>query len=93
MLCVKWTSPPFLKGAYGGAVFINDMEVFEHEISDITAKVGFVFENPFSQMTGAKLTVYDEIAFGLENMGVPREEMHGRIKESMQLLRYLSIKR
>ena len=48
----------------------------EHEISDITAKVGLVFDNPFSQMTGAKFTVYDEIAFGLENLGIPREEMH-----------------
>ncbi|HEX5564706.1 MAG TPA: ATP-binding cassette domain-containing protein, partial [Sporosarcina sp.] len=36
--------------------------------------------------TGAKFTVYDEIAFGLENQGVPREVMHERIQESMKLL-------
>ena len=78
--------PHFFKGAYGGDVFINDMDVLGHEISAITAKVGLVFENPFSQMTGAKFTVYDEIAFGLENLGIPRDEMHRRIKESMQFL-------
>ena len=78
--------PHFFKGAYGGDVFIGDMDVLAHEISDITAKVGLVFENPFSQMTGAKFTVYDEIAFGLENLGIPRDEMHRRIKESMQFL-------
>ncbi|MBO0589575.1 energy-coupling factor transporter ATPase [Sporosarcina sp. E16_8] len=78
--------PHFFKGAYGGDVFIGDMDVLTHEISDITAKVGLVFENPFSQMTGAKFTVYDEIAFGLENLGIPRDEMHRRIKESMQFL-------
>jgi energy-coupling factor transport system ATP-binding protein len=78
--------PHFFKGAYGGDVFIGDMDVLGHEISDITAKVGLVFENPFSQMTGAKFTVYDEIAFGLENLGIPRDEMHRRIKESMQFL-------
>ena len=78
--------PHFFKGAYGGDVFIGEMEVFTHDISDITAKVGLVFENPFSQMTGAKFTVYDEIAFGLENLGIPREEMHERIQESMRLL-------
>lgn len=78
--------PHFFKGAYGGSVFIGDMEVYTHEISDITAKVGLVFENPFSQMTGAKFTVYDEIAFGLENLGVPRDEMHRRIQECMEQL-------
>ncbi|WP_203245885.1 ABC transporter ATP-binding protein [Sporosarcina beigongshangi] len=78
--------PHFFKGAYGGNVFIDEMEVFTHTISDVTAKVGLVFENPFSQMTGAKFTVYDEIAFGLENLGIPREEMHKRIQESMRLL-------
>ena len=78
--------PHFFKGAYGGDIFIGEMEVFTHDISDITATVGLVFENPFSQMTGAKFTVYDEIAFGLENLGIPREEMHERIQESMHLL-------
>ncbi|KAA0966845.1 ATP-binding cassette domain-containing protein [Sporosarcina sp. ANT_H38] len=78
--------PHFFKGSYGGDVFIGDMNVFTHEISAITAKVGLVFENPFSQMTGAKFTVYDEIAFGLENLGLPRDEMHARINESMQFL-------
>ncbi|MGG0669554.1 energy-coupling factor transporter ATPase [Lederbergia citrisecunda] len=78
--------PHFFKGAYGGDVYIGDMDVLSHDISEITASVGLVFENPFSQMTGAKFTVYDEIAFGLENQGVPRDVMHGRIRESMQLL-------
>ncbi|MFD1928557.1 ABC transporter ATP-binding protein [Sporosarcina siberiensis] len=78
--------PHFFKGAYGGNVFIGNMEVYTQEISDITAKVGLVFENPFSQMTGAKFTVYDEIAFGLENLGVPRDEMHRRIQECMHQL-------
>ena len=78
--------PHFFKGAYGGDVFIRDMDVLSHDISEITASVGLVFENPFSQMTGAKFTVYDEIAFGLENQGVPREVMHERIRESMKLL-------
>ncbi|WHT50006.1 hypothetical protein QNH10_18290 [Sporosarcina thermotolerans] len=78
--------PHFFKGAYGGDVLIGDMDILSHEISDIAAKVGLVFENPFSQMTGAKFTVYDEIAFGLENYGVPRDEMRKRIEKTMQLL-------
>ena len=36
--------------------------------------VGLAFQNPFNQISGAKYTVFEEIAFGLENNGVPREE-------------------
>lgn len=79
--------PHFFKGSYGGNVFIGDLEVYTHSMSEITARVGLVFENPFSQMTGAKYTVYDEIAFGLENIGVPREEMHRRIQQCMKQLK------
>ncbi|MFD1204740.1 ABC transporter ATP-binding protein [Sporosarcina contaminans] len=84
--------PHFFKGCYGGNVYVDGMDVLSHDISDITAKVGLVFENPFSQMTGAKFTVYDEIAFGLENSGVSRKEMHERIQESMKLLDIESLK-
>src|SRR5699024_11554054 len=46
--------PHFFKGAYGGKVFIDDLEVRQVQIEDVVAKVGLVFENPFSQMTGSK---------------------------------------
>lgn len=84
--------PHFFKGAYGGRVFIDDLEVIESEVSDISMKAGLVFENPFSQMTGSKYTVFEEIAFGLENMGVAREDMVSRIEESLRLLDIVHIK-
>ena len=40
----------------------------------------------FPQITGSKFTVIDEIAFGLENMGIEREEMSTRIEASLKLL-------
>ncbi len=87
-LCYTLTGliPHFFKGSYGGNVFINDMEVWKHEVHEISASIGLVFENPFSQMSGAKQTVYDEIAFGLENRGVPRAEIHARVEDCMQQL-------
>ena len=45
-----------------------------------------VFQNPFNQVTGSKLSVYEEIAFGLENFGIPRDEMKRRIDDSLELL-------
>lgn len=84
--------PHFFKGAYGGKVSIDQLEVRKHEISELIAKVGLVFENPFSQMTGSKYTVFEEIAFGLENLGVERAEMVRRIEESLHLLDIEAIK-
>ncbi len=47
--------------------------------------MGLVFANPFNQITGARFTVREEIAFGLENLGVPREEMDARVADAMAL--------
>lgn len=78
--------PHFYQGAYGGRVVVDGLEVDKSEICDIAVKVGIVFQNPFTQVTGSKLTVYEEIAFGLENMGVIRDEMKKRIDYSLKLL-------
>lgn len=78
--------PYFYHGAYGGKVIVDGMEVGKADISQLVSKVGIVFQNPFTQVTGSKLTVYEEIAFGLENMGVPRNEMRKRIDHSLELL-------
>ena len=78
--------PNFFRGAYGGKVLVDDVEVRNVEVDELCQKVGMVFQNPFNQVTGAKLTVYEEIAFGLENFGIPRDEMKKRIDDSLELL-------
>lgn len=78
--------PHFYRGAYGGKVLIDGKEVLKSDISELALKVGMVFQNPFTQVTGAKLTVYEEIAFGLENMGLSRNEMIDRIDYALSLL-------
>jgi energy-coupling factor transport system ATP-binding protein len=78
--------PHFFKGAYGGQVLIDGLEVGKSDIRDTVSKVGFVFQDPFTQVTGSKLTVQEEIAFGLENMGISRKEMMNRIDEVLNLL-------
>ena len=78
--------PTFYRGAYGGKIWVDDIEVAKSSISSVCRKIGIVFQNPFNQVTGSKLTVYEEIAFGLENMGLPKEEMIKRIDYSLNLL-------
>jgi len=87
-LCQALTGliPYFYHGAYGGRVIVDGIEVGKADISQLVSKVGIVFQNPFTQVTGSKLTVYEEIAFGLENMGVSRDEMRKRIDYSLKLL-------
>ncbi|MDR2649638.1 MAG: energy-coupling factor ABC transporter ATP-binding protein [Clostridiales bacterium] len=88
-LCQALTGlvPHFYRGAYGGHVTVDGMEVMSSSISEIAVKVGIVFQNPFTQVTGAKETVYDEVAFGLENLGLPRGEIITRADAALKLLR------
>ena len=93
-LCLALTGliPHFFNGAYGGKVLIDGFEVKTSTITDLSQKVGLVFDNPFTQMTASKYTVYDEIAFGLENMGVSREEMIERVDWSLKMMGIENIK-
>lgn len=56
-----------------GEVYINSLLLNEESVWNIRRLVGMVFQNPDNQFVGA--TVGDDVAFGLENRGVPREEM------------------
>lgn len=68
-----------------GSVFVEGIELTKDTIWDIRKRVGMVFQNPDNQFVGT--TVRDDVAFGLENNGVPREEMIKRISESIQRVR------
>lgn len=64
-----------------GEIWIDGMKSSEETIADIRKKVSIVFQNPDNQFVGS--TVADDIAFGLENRQVPREEMIARVATSM----------
>ena len=68
--------PQFFKGAYGGTSDDSVIRRLQRRRYPGCARtVGLVFQNPFNQLSGAKETVFEEIAFGLQNFGVPAEEM------------------
>ena len=78
--------PQFYNGAYGGRVLIDGVPAESTPISELCCKVGLVFQNPFNQLSGAKDNVYEEVAFGMQNLGVPRAEMHRRTENALKLL-------
>ena len=77
--------PHFFKGEISGSVEVAGMESSKSTLDEWILNVGLAFQNPFNQISGAKYTVFEEIAFGLENTGVPREEMKSRVEEAMKL--------
>ncbi|MFT8390162.1 MAG: ABC transporter ATP-binding protein [Sporolactobacillus sp.] len=84
--------PHFFKGAYGGSVQIGDLTIRTSKMGLIVRKVGLVFQNPFNQITGARETVVEELAFGLENLGIQRYEMEQRIDRVIDLLHIHSLR-
>lgn len=73
--------PHFYRGRLTGSIQVAGIDIAGSSLAELSGTVGLVFSNPFNQITGARFTVRDEVAFGLENMAVPREEMHARIDE------------
>src|SRR5690625_1594597 len=67
-----------------GEILINGEQVTEETIWDIRQEVGMVFQNPDNQFVGT--TVRDDIAFGMENRGFPREKMLERIDKTLAVV-------
>lgn len=77
--------PHFFKGEITGTVEVAGNESSKSNLHEWVLNVGLAFQNPFNQISGAKYTVFEEIAFGLENIGVPREEMKPRVEDALKL--------
>ena len=78
--------PQFYNGAYGGRVLVDGLHAESVPVGEMCEHVGLVFQNPFNQLSGAKDTVYGEVAFGLQNLGVEREEMKNRVERVLKQL-------
>lgn len=76
--------PHFYGGDLTGRVQVDGTDVATQEIGDLAGTVGFVFQNPFTQMSGVARTVFGEIAFGLENLGVAPLEIHERVERVLE---------
>ena len=77
--------PKFYKGDMTGEVYIKGKNIADMDVGSIALDVGFVFQNPFTQISGIAATVYEELAYGLENMGVESSEIERRVEEIMKL--------
>lgn len=84
---IRGIIPDFVQGQISGDIVIDNKNIDDIERGEMAELVGFVFQNPFSQISGVKKTVFEEIAYGLENLGVPREEIRQRVTDVIKLLK------
>ena len=76
--------------ASSGEIYIDGQLLTEKTVYEARRKVGMVFQNPDNQFVGT--TVEDDIAFGLENIGMPRDEMIQKINASLEMVRMTKFK-
>lgn len=82
---IRGFAPSFYKGELKGDVLINGLATTDYEEGQLALTIGYVFQNPFNQISGVKDTVFEEVAFGLENFGVPVDEIERRVIDIMEL--------
>lgn len=83
--------PHFSGGAFGGSVRVGEMDTRRHGPRDLGSMVGFVFQDPESQLVTDQ--VDREIAFGLEQRGIDRPTMRRRVEEVLDLLGIAHLRR
>lgn len=76
--------------AESGEIYIDGKQLTRETIWEIRSKIGIVFQNPDNQFVGA--TVEDDVAFGLENQGIPRGEMLQRVEKAIDQVGMLEFK-
>ena len=77
--------------AESGEIVIDGQRLTEENVWNIRRQIGMVFQNPDNQFVGA--TVEDDVAFGLENQGLSRQEMKKRVEEALDLVGMLDFKK
>jgi energy-coupling factor transporter ATP-binding protein EcfA2 len=78
--------PRVVRATVGGSVTIAGVDSHVADAGRLLGRVGIVFATPANQLSASKLTVREELAFGLENLGVPRIEMDPRIDAVLERL-------
>ena len=81
--CFNGLIPHFYGGKLEGEITVCGLRVREHPTYEIAQHVGMVFQNPENQLFA--LSVEKDVAFGLENLGVPREEIRRRVDWALKI--------
>ncbi len=76
--------PQFYGGEFSGKVLVYGVDTRESSVKELARIVGLVFQNPENQIVN--MTVEEEVAFGLENLGLPDDEIRDRLEYALRMM-------
>lgn len=79
-------APHFFGGRLRGELTVFGIDTRQQKVAERSKRVGLLFQNPFTQISGARERVSEEVAFGPECHGLPADEVEVRVKEALQLV-------
>lgn len=79
--------PHYFVGKKAGEIIIDGLKTETSTIAELSTRIGLVFQNPFNQLSYTAGTVAEELAYGLGNRGIAREEMHQKVDYVAKLMR------
>jgi energy-coupling factor transport system ATP-binding protein len=82
---IRGFAPAWYRGKLEGEVLIGGRPTTSYGPGELSLRIGYVFQNPFTQISGVKDTVFEEVAFGLENFGIPPDEIEERVTDVMEM--------
>ncbi|MCC6500539.1 MAG: ABC transporter ATP-binding protein [Anaerolineales bacterium] len=88
--CINGLAPRSYKGEVGGQILLYGENPKDWKLSQISQKIGTVLQDPERQILGTK--VVNEVAFGLENLNVAREEIIDRVDEALKFLKIFHLR-
>jgi energy-coupling factor transporter ATPase len=81
--CFNGLIPHFYQGELKGEIVVAEMDAAKQHTYEMAKHVGLVFQNPENQLFA--LSIEKDVAFGLENLGFPRQEMQKRVEWALNL--------
>ncbi|GJQ52216.1 MAG: cobalt ABC transporter ATP-binding protein [Anaerolineaceae bacterium] len=88
--CLNGLAPRSYKGEINGRVAVFGKDIQSWKLSQISQKIGTALQDPERQILGTK--VVNEVAFGLENLNIPREEIFQRVDEALTFLKIFHLR-
>lgn len=90
-LIASGLAPRAIGGQLSGRLLIDGVDVSAEPMHALAERVGIAFQSPATQLSGVAGTVYEEVAFGAMNLGVPRDEVIRRTERALDSLRISSL--
>ncbi len=82
-LVISGLAPRAIRGTLTGRMLIDGADVTSRPMHELASLVGIGFQSPTTQLSGVTDTVYEEVAFGAANLGVPRDELVARVDDAL----------